>query len=350
MSAQAHAQSADPELTSACLPKPTLPWPTCVPAANTEEHALVTLRRAQALVAAQQFAEAAQALTESQQQLEGSADVGLVVRVRSLQGEALLGLRQLSAADAALRAASALWASENALTWIRRLPSGEVSQRAVQRAADAAARAVLRLAELHWRIAELEPPVFTQGTSPQPFAPRRDAELSRQERALRQAWAQRQRTAFVRYFQEQFAPWLIQQRAAVEAAEREFQQVYLVPPTAAPEWRVAVAANMGSLWGRLTDWQRKIGDSCGIACDEVRTRYYGTFDDSWAPAQQLARSAFEACITLSRKYRLVSEYTLVCENWLAENYRAQYSRLDEYLPTADWTATEAMPAWAPSPR
>ena len=105
MSAQARAQDGAPDSDSECLPKPTLPWPTCVPARTAEEHALVTLRRAQAWVDTQQFAKAEQALAESQRRLESSADVGLIVRVRCLRGEALLGLSQLSAAEATLRPA-----------------------------------------------------------------------------------------------------------------------------------------------------------------------------------------------------------------------------------------------------
>jgi hypothetical protein len=349
LAAPAHADDSDPALE--CLAKPTLPLPTCVPAQGPEEHTLVTLQRAQAWVRAEQFALAARSLAECQRRLAGSADVGLLVRVRSLEAEAWLGLSQTPAAEAAFRAAFELWASERALSWIRQLPSGEASQRSIQQASDAAARAVLLLAESHWRMPAAGPPPFARAAAPQPFAPRRDTELSPQQRAIREAWAKGQRAAFLRHYQEQIAPWLVREHASLEAAEREFEQVYLVPPVAAPPWRVAVAANIGFLWGRFMVWQRAIDASCGVACDEVRTNaYYGTFDDSWEPDRQRARSAFEACIALSRKYRVLSEYTLACESWLAQNFRSDHASEEELMPTAHWATTEPIPASAPSPR
>jgi tetratricopeptide (TPR) repeat protein len=332
---------ASPDEIAECLPRlaqANADWPVCVPAEGAEEHALVTLQRARAWVRSEQFAVAAESLAESLGSLEGSANVGLVVRVHSVYGEALLGQARFSEAEAALRTALGLWSSENALSWIRTLPSGEGGQRSVQLASDAAARAVLRLAESRLRHLEVKLPRFPAASSPQPFAPRTDLELLPTERAVRSAWAQRQRAAFVRYLHERVAPWLARQRAAIEEAEREFEQVYLVPPVAAPEWRVAVAANIGSLWGRFTDWQQALDASCGVACDEWRTAYYGTLDDPWEPDRRRARAAFDACLALSRKYRLLTEYTLVCEGWLARNFRSDYSSQEELMPVAHWGA------------
>ena len=334
--ATARAQTnAAPLALGDCLPRPTLPLPTCVPAVTVEEHALVTLMRARAWLRGQQFAEAAQALVKSLSQLAGTADVGLLVQSHAAFGQALLGLSRLPAAEKALQGASGLWASEAALTWIRSLPSSEDGQRSLELAADAASEAVLRLAESHLRSAEVALPRFTQGAALEPFAPRQDSQLRPTELAARQAWAKRQRAAFIRYLQEQVAPWLESRHQAIAEAEQELERVYLVP-VLAPQARVAVAANVGSLWARLVEGYRTASDSCGSACKEFHNAYYGTFDSPDEPYKQLARSAFEVGIALSRQHQFVTEYTLICERWLARNYRGQYASFDELVPSADW--------------
>lgn len=330
-----------------CLPQPTLPLPTCVPAESVEEHALVTLSRARAWLQTQQFTAAAQHLAASLRSLQGSADIGLRVRSHSLHGQALLGLSRFAEAKAELRAASSLWASQAALSWLRSLPVGRGSQRTLDLAADAASRAALSVAELHLRDGDVAPPRFAQGESPEPFAPRRDGELSQRERTVRDAWAERQRAAFVRFLQAQVPPWLARRRAAIQAAERELKQVYLVPPVLAPAWRVAVAADIGSLWSRFAEQQQRVAESCGRACDEFRT--YSNVADSWEPDKQRARRAFEAGVAVSRQYRLLTEYTLVCEHWLARTFSREYSRLDELLPSAHWRASSLAAATRHTP-
>jgi len=297
----------------------------------------VTLVRARAWLKNQQFASAAPHLAVSLESLRGSDDLGLLVQSHAAYGEALLGLARPAEAEAELRAASSLWASESALVWLRSLPAGSDSERRWRGAADAAFRAVLRIAEQHAAAAELPPPPFASGASPLPFSPRQDSELSPSERAVRQAWIKQQRTAFVRYWQREIPPWWARRRAALQAAEKELEQVYLVPPTPAPEWRVAVAADIGQMWMRFAEAQRDVAESCS-GCRESSTLYYGTFDDSWEPDKQRARDAFETCIALSRQHRLLTEYTRLCEHWLARTYKHDYAELDELVPTAHWGA------------
>ena len=275
---------------------------------------LVTLEQARAWVETERFAEAAALLAVELPCMDASRDVGVRVRARALYGDALSGLGRLADAEQELRSASKLWASESALGWIRGLPSGDVSAQAVQRASNAAARAALHFADLRLRTIEIAPPVFAPGKG--------SVALERQ--------------AFVRFVDVEAAPWLLQQHAAYEVAERHFEQVYLTAPVAAPEWRVAVAARIGSLWGRFADQMKRISSACGSACGDESTAYYGTFDDPWAPEEQRARAAFEVCITLSRKYRLLTDDTLACEAWLGRHRRVEYSVLDELVPTPHW--------------
>ena len=307
----ARAQTS-PEALPECLPRPTLPLPTCVPAQSVEEHALVTLVRARAWLRNEQFAEAAQHLAKSLSSLDGSRDIGLLVRVHAAYGDALLGLARQSEAESELRAASGLWARGATLAWLRSLPKDETTRRSLQAASDAAASAVLHLAESHLQDAKMAPPPFTPGSSPR-------------------------RAAFLRYWADQVPPWFERKRDALVVAERELEQVYLVAPVLAAEWRVAVAADVGSLWGLFVEQQRAVANACGDACDDGHSAsYYGTFDDSWAPDQHRARDAFETGVALSRRYRLFTASTRACEQWLARTYRHEYAGADELVPTAHW--------------
>jgi hypothetical protein len=85
--------------------------------------------------------------------------------------------------------------------------------------------------------------------------------------------------------------------------------------------------------------------TCGCApaqptLDNEDFRYFrfafSNIDDSWEPDKQRARRTFEACVALSRQYRLLTEYTLVCEHWLARTFKRDYARLDELVPAAHW--------------
>jgi len=310
--APALAQVPPPPLSlGECLPKATEPLPTCVPAANVEEHALVTLMAARAWLQARQFAEARKALASSLRSLDGNTNIGLLVRSHAAYGDALHALSEAPAADAEWQAASRLWASQATLDWIRSLPR-EVASEAAQLAADAAGGAALHLAESRVRRAETPTP---------PFVPHKT--LDRQ-------------ASFLRYTAEQLAPWLTSRHEGILAAERELEQVYLVPGLA-PRWRVAVATDIGSLWAHFVEQYLHAADSCGPSCDGLRSSYYpGTFDDPWEPYKHRARDAFEAGIALSRQHRLVTEHTLVCERWLARNYRSEYAAFDELFPSPDW--------------
>jgi hypothetical protein len=136
------------------------------------------------------------------------------------------------------------------------------------------------------------------------------------------------------YLDRVFAPWVRRQRALIVLLQREYEEVRFVAPGASPEWRVAIAASVGTLWGDLVGAERGLDAATSPAYEgfEPKTAYYGTFDDPWEPDMQLARSAFETCVELSRKHRILTRHTLACEAWLSRNYRFEHRQLDEFMP------------------
>lgn len=317
-----------------CLPKPTLPLPTCAPAVDARERARVTLQRARAWVQKERWREVIATLQPELAAIEDSGDIGSLVRAYADLGGAQLALGAADAATQALTTASTLWWSERSLRWLRSLPSGEPSQRAVQLASDAAAGAVLQLAELWLRRHRSPMPEFAGRSSLPPFASTPERALRPAQRKLRERWGARQRSAFLRYSEQQVMPWLLQQHRLLQQAQREFQRAYLVPPVAAPAWRVAVAARVGQIWWDVVVAARS--NQCGEACSGFYSTDYSTLGPPLETEEHLARSAFEECVDLSRRFRLLTSSTLTCERWLADTDRVTYHRLDELLPTADW--------------
>lgn len=331
--ADARAQS----LPDDCLPKPTLPLPTCVAAVDARERAEVTLQRARAWEQSARWPEVIATLEPQLPAFEQSGDVGALVRAYASLGGAQLALHEIDDGTQALTTAATLWQSERALSWLRALPSGELSQREVQRASDAAASAVIQLAELWLRRNRSPMPVFAGRSVRLPFAPKPDAALTASQRKLRQRWLAQQRSALLRYVTHQLGPWLTQQHVVVQQAQREFQRAYLVPPAASPASRVAVAAHVAQIWWELVAAARH--NPCGEACSSFYYADYSNFSslgDPFESEARLARSAFEECIDLSRRFRLLTPSTLACEHWLADIDRVTYHRLDELMPTADW--------------
>ena len=330
LSTSASPASLSNESDEACIARATLPLPTCTPPETPEERQSVALARAAASIEKQEWSAAVQTLRA----LDEPFDYGARVRALALLGVAGSELGD-TGADEHLEQALVAWAAPEGLAWIRSLPSGEASARRVQRTYDAVASAAFQKADLVRRRTLRPLPPFARAAESPPFAPRADSALRPQELRKRDAWRSRHRAALLKYLDEVFAPWVHRQRALVVQLQREYERVHFVAPGATPEWRVAVAASVGSLWGDFVVAQRGVDAALRAAYDdyEVRAAYYGTFGDpAWEPDQQLARSAFERCVDLSRRHRILTRHTLVCEAWLARNYRAEHRQLDELIP------------------
>ncbi len=153
----------------------------------------------------------------------------------------------------------------------------------------------------------------------------------------------------LRHLREVVWPWAARQRSLIRTLQRSYEEVYFVAPAATPEWRVAVAASVGTLWGDYVFALRRHDDATSAAYEPVESRfgYYGTFDEPLESEKRLARYAFEACIALSRRHRLLTRHTLTCEAWLATNYRAEHRRLDELMPTPHTESIGAALQFAP---
>jgi hypothetical protein len=344
LSTYASPGSPSLELSEECVPRATTPLPTCTPPVTAEERLNLSLDRAAASIERQQWSDAVEKL----KRLETPSDYGARVRRQALLGVALSELND-PRADRELEQALAAWAAPEALAWIRSLPSGEASTRRVRRTYEAAASAAFQRAEILRRQTLRPLPAFARADEAAPFTPRLDAALTVAELRQRRAWRARYREDVLRYIEEVFAPWSRRQQGSVILLQREYEKVHVVAPGATPEWRVAVAASVGTLWGDYLAARLDFEAATRSAWQSFMSQdgYYGTFDDPTATERQLARFAFETCVTLSRRHRLLTRHTLTCEAWLAENYKVEHRRLDELMPTPQQESISAALQFAP---
>ena len=63
---------------------------------------------------------------------------------------------------------------------------------------------------------------------------------------------------------------------------------------------------------------------------ELRGVYYDSLDAASEPFKvRNAKPALKKCLDLSVKYQYFDEYSRVCEEWLAKNYKSEYHVVDE---------------------
>jgi hypothetical protein len=85
------------------------------------------------------------------------------------------------------------------------------------------------------------------------------------------------------------------------------------------------------MWGQFVKEFRAAPIPDSIRKDyELRTAYYGALDDASEPQRQMARNAFETCLTYSVKYQYFDDFSRTCEEWLADNFKNEYHLIDEF--------------------
>lgn len=303
--------------------------------------ALVAVRSAETLIVAERWEEALRALTRDAAVADGSPNYGLSVRLHAARGLALAGLKRTAEAQSELEEAVREWTDESALRWIRSLPSNDVSERAVERATEAAGSARLRLAEFTVERLLVPPPRFALAETELPFENLRDHQLTASQRRVREAFRKRYRRAMVDYMRGEFARWLPRHYAALASAEREYEQAFLMPPALPPGLRVSAYARLGALWADFARLLRGSEREDRILFGERRRPFYSSLGEVGDREKERARAAFERCVSVSREHHILSDDTLVCEEWLGTAYRSEFARPGELTPYADMRAPSA---------
>ncbi len=125
--------------------------------------------------------------------------------------------------------------------------------------------------------------------------------------------------------------WVEKKKGSIEGAEAEYSKILKLEPIPPPRWVIAAGSRVGTMWGGFVgDFRRAPIPGWMKKDDELRGVYYQNLDASSEPIKQRAKGAFETCLKLSVKHQYFDEFSRVCEEWLAKNYKAEYHLVDEF--------------------
>jgi len=234
---------------------------------------------------------------------------GLDVRVlaHALLGRALVEQRQAVAAAREYQRVLALWSdSKRAAQEIRATePDSQVAERKLGRALEAVGEAQFFFAEQKKaRVDALRFPVYKgPGT----------------KEAVREHVATKVKA------------WVQAKRPLIEDASVEYRKVANLSPAAPPRWVIASGARVGHMWGTFVKEFRAAPIPDAIRRDpELRAAYYAELDRMSEPQKLVARSAYDTCLSYSVEYQYWDDKSRECEEWLADNYKADYHLIDEF--------------------
>jgi tetratricopeptide (TPR) repeat protein len=135
----------------------------------------------------------------------------------------------------------------------------------------------------------------------------------------------------LKHIQTKVADWIKKKRPLIDEASVEYKKVVDLQPVPPPRWVIAAGSRVGEMWGGFVKEFRAAPIPDQMKKDyEIRTAYYGALDEASEPQKQQAKGAYEVCLGYSVKYQYFDEYSRRCEEWLAQNYKAEYHLVDEF--------------------
>jgi hypothetical protein len=137
--------------------------------------------------------------------------------------------------------------------------------------------------------------------------------------------------AVIKHIQTKVKDWIQKKKPLIDDASTEYKKIIDLQPIPPPKWVIAGGARVGEMWAKFVDEFRAapIPDSMKRD-DEIRTAYFASLDEASEPLKQIGKSAYKVCLDYSVKYQFFDEFTRACEEWLADNYKAEYHLIDEF--------------------
>ncbi|MEN9581114.1 MAG: hypothetical protein RJA70_4123 [Pseudomonadota bacterium] len=125
--------------------------------------------------------------------------------------------------------------------------------------------------------------------------------------------------------------WVDKKRPLVTEATAEYKKIVDLQPLPPPSWVIAGGARVGGMWAKFVEEFRAAPIPDAMRRDPVvRTAYYGALDEASEPLKQIGKGAYKTCLEYSVTYQYFDEYSRSCEEWLADNYKAEFHLIDEF--------------------
>jgi hypothetical protein len=125
--------------------------------------------------------------------------------------------------------------------------------------------------------------------------------------------------------------WISKKKPLVEAATSEYKKIVDLEPLPPPKWVIAGGARVGDMWATFVKEFRAAPIPKSMSEDyELRTAYFGALDEASEPLKLIGKGAFKTCLEYSVTYQYFDEFSRACEEWLAEEYKAEFHLVDEF--------------------
>ncbi len=135
----------------------------------------------------------------------------------------------------------------------------------------------------------------------------------------------------VKHINTKVKDWIGKKKPLIEEASVEYKKIVDLQPVPPPIWVIAAGSRVGQMWGTFVKEFRAAPIPDFIKKDfELRTAYFGALDDASEPQKQIAKGAYKTCLDYSVKYQYYDAFSRSCEEWLAQNYKAEYHLMDEF--------------------
>jgi tetratricopeptide (TPR) repeat protein len=137
--------------------------------------------------------------------------------------------------------------------------------------------------------------------------------------------------AVLKHIQTKVKDWIDKKKPLVTDATSEYKKIVDLQPLPPPKWVIAGGAQVGGMWSKFVKEFRGAPIPTYMSKDyELRTAYYGALDDASEPLKLIAKGAFKTCLDYSVTYQYFDEFSRSCEEWLAEEYKAEFHLVDEF--------------------
>ncbi len=125
--------------------------------------------------------------------------------------------------------------------------------------------------------------------------------------------------------------WYVKKKVIIGEASLEYKKVIDLKPVPPPRWVIAAGSQVGAMWGKfVTDFRSAPIPKEWEKDYEIKTAYYGALDDASEPFKEQAKGAFVICMAYTAQHQYFDSYSRACEEWLANNYKADFHLIDEF--------------------
>ncbi len=130
--------------------------------------------------------------------------------------------------------------------------------------------------------------------------------------------------------------WYTKKKEMIAEVTKEYKKIIDLMPVPPPRWVIAAGSQVGKMWGTFVSDFRSAPIPKEWESDfEIRTAYYGALDDASEPFKVQAKGAYSVCLGYSVQYQYFDQYSRDCEEWLANNYKAEFHLVDEFRGSPD---------------